>query len=97
MKKAQSLGEVLKHSNFLTVHVPLLDATRGMIDAGGLAQMKPGAVVLNFSRGGVVDEVAVLEALQDRQISKYVCDFPGAHLQATGGRDRAAAPGRVDR
>ena len=85
VKKAQSLGEVLKHSNFLTVHVPLIDATRGMIDAGGLAQMKTGAVVLNFSRGGVVDEVAVLEALQDRQISKYVCDFPGAHLQQRAG------------
>jgi D-3-phosphoglycerate dehydrogenase len=85
VKKAQSLGEVLKHSNFLTVHVPLIDATRGMIDAGGLAQMKAGAVVLNFSRGGVVDEMAVLEALQDRQISKYVCDFPGAHLQQRAG------------
>ena len=85
VKKAHSLGEVLKHSNFLTVHVPLIDATRGMIDAGGLAQMKPGAVVLNFSRGGVVDEVAVLEALQERQISKYVCDFPGAHLQQQPG------------
>ncbi len=85
VKKAQSLGEVLKHSNFLTVHVPLIDATRGMIDAGGLAQMKAGAVVLNFSRSGVVDEVAVLEALQDRQISKYVCDFPGAHLQQRAG------------
>ena len=55
---------MLKHSNFVTLHVPLVDATRGMIDAGGIAQMKPGAVVLNFSRGGVVDEAAVLEALQ---------------------------------
>ena len=50
VKKAHSLGEVLKHSNFLTLHVPLVDATRGMIDAGGIAQMKAGAVVLNFSR-----------------------------------------------
>ena len=83
VKKAQSLGEVLKHSNFLTVHVPL-SATRGMIDAGGLAQMKAGAVVLNFSRGGVVDEVAVWRHC-DRQISKYVCDFPGAHLQQRAG------------
>ncbi len=80
VKKAHSLGEVLKHSNFLTLHVPLIDATRGMIDAGGVAQMKHGAVVLNFSRSGVVDETAVLEALAEKQLSRYVCDFPGPHL-----------------
>ena len=80
VKKAHSLNEVLKHSNFLTVHVPLVDATRGMIDAGGVAQMKQGAVVLNFSRGGVVDEAAVLEAIGRGQLSKYVCDFPAPHL-----------------
>ena len=80
VKKAHSLNEVLKHSHFLTVHVPLIDATRGMIDAGGVAQMKQGAVVLNFSRGGVVDEAAVLEAIGRGQLSKYVCDFPAPHL-----------------
>ncbi len=85
VKKAYSLGEVLKHSNFLTLHVPLIDATRGMIDAGGLAQMKPGAVVLNFSRGGVVDDTAILEALESGQLSKYVCDFPAPHLAQQSG------------
>ena len=80
VQKAYSLGDVLKHSNFLTLHVPLVDATRGMIDAGGIAQMKPGAVVLNFSRGGVVDDTAILEALESGQLSKYVCDFPAPHL-----------------
>lgn len=85
VKKAHSLGEVLKHSNFLTLHVPLVDATRGMIDAGGIAQMKPGAVVLNFSRGGVVDDAAILEALESGQLSKYVCDFPAAHLSQQSG------------
>ncbi len=85
VKKAHSLGEVLKHSNFLTLHVPLVDATRGMIDAGGIAQMKPGAVVLNFSRGGVVDDAAILEALESGQLSKYVCDFPAAHLSQQAG------------
>ena len=80
VKKAHSLGEVLKHSNFVTVHVPLVDATRSMIDAGGIAQMKAGAVVVNFSRGGVVDETAILEALETGQLSKYVCDFPAPHL-----------------
>jgi len=80
VKKAHSLGEVLKHSNFITLHVPLVDATRGMIDAGGIAQMKPGVVVLNFSRGGVVDDAAILKALESGQLSKYVCDFPAPHL-----------------
>jgi D-3-phosphoglycerate dehydrogenase len=80
VKKAHSLGEILRHSNFLTLHVPLVDATRGMIDAGAVAQMKPGAVVLNFSRGGVVDDGAIIEALAERQLSRYVCDFPAPHL-----------------
>ncbi len=80
VKKAHSLNEVLKHSHFLTLHVPLVDATRGMIDAGGVSQLQPGAVVLNFSRGGVVDEPAVLEAIVGGHLSKYVCDFPAPHL-----------------
>jgi D-3-phosphoglycerate dehydrogenase len=80
VKKAQGLGDVLKHSTFLTLHVPLVEATRGMIDAGGVAQMRRGAVILNFSRGGVVDEAAVLEALDEKHLSKYVCDFPAAAL-----------------
>jgi D-3-phosphoglycerate dehydrogenase len=85
VKKAHNLGEVLKHSNFLTLHVPLVDATRGMIDAGGIAQMKAGAVVLNFSRSGVVDDAAILEGLESGQLSKYVCDFPAPHLAQQSG------------
>jgi D-3-phosphoglycerate dehydrogenase / 2-oxoglutarate reductase len=80
VKKAEKLGDVLKHSDFITLHVPLVDETRGMIDAAGVAQMKRGAVVLNFSRSGVVEETAVLEALEEKQLLKYVCDFPGPHL-----------------
>jgi D-3-phosphoglycerate dehydrogenase len=80
VKKAEKLGDVLRHSDFVTLHVPLVDETRGMIDAGGVAQMKRGAVVLNFSRSGVVEETAVLEALEEKQLLKYVCDFPGPHL-----------------
>ena len=85
VKKADNLGAVLKNSEFLTLHVPLIDATRGMIDAAGVAQLKPGAVVLNFSRGGVVDEAAVVQALADGQLSRYVCDFPGPHLNGRPG------------
>ena len=85
VKKAHSLGEVLRHSHFVTLHVPLVEATRGMIDAGGVAQMKPGSVILNFSRSGVVDETAVLEALAEKHLSRYVCDFPSPHLLGQGG------------
>ena len=85
VKKAHNLGEVLKHSDFVTLHVPLLDATRNMIDAAGVAQMRSGAVLLNFSRGGVVDEPAVLEALEAKRLGRYVCDFPAPHLLGRGG------------
>jgi D-3-phosphoglycerate dehydrogenase len=85
VKKAHSLGEVLRHSHFVTLHVPLVEATRGMVDAAGVAQMKPGSVILNFSRGGVVDETAVLEALAEKHLSRYVCDFPTSQLQGQVG------------
>ena len=80
VRKAHGLGDLLRHSNFLTVHVPLVEATRAMVDAGAVSQLKPGAVLLNFSRGGVVDDAAVLEALAEGQLSRYVCDFPGPDL-----------------
>ena len=80
VRKANSLPEVLKNCNFITLHVPLVDATRKMIGAAALDQIKHGAVVLNFSREGVVDEAAMLAALTDKKVSTYVCDFPSAHV-----------------
>jgi len=77
VKRAASVDEVLKSANFVTLHVPLVSATRGLIDAARLAVMKPGAVLLNFSRDGVVDHDAVVEALNAGRLSSYVCDFPG--------------------
>lgn len=82
VKKANSLADVLKHVNFLTLHVPLVDATRKMINAVAIEQMKHGAVVLNFSREGVVDEAAVLAALDAKKLGTYVCDFPSPHVNA---------------
>lgn len=82
VKKANSLADVLKGSNFVTLHVPLVDATKKMINAEAIAQMKHGSVVLNFSREGVVDEAAVLAALEAKQLSTYVCDFPSAHVNS---------------
>ncbi|MBU0751579.1 MAG: phosphoglycerate dehydrogenase [Gammaproteobacteria bacterium] len=80
VRKATSLSDVLKNSNFLTLHVPLVDATRGMVNAESIELMKHGAVVLNFAREGVVDEAAVLAALDAKKLGCYVCDFPSAHV-----------------
>jgi D-3-phosphoglycerate dehydrogenase len=80
VRKANSLVEVLKNSNFVTIHVPLVDATRKMINATSVEHMKHGAVLLNFSREGVVDEAAVLAALEAKKLGTYVCDFPSAHV-----------------
>lgn len=82
VKKANSLNEVLKNANFITLHVPLVDATRKMIGATALDQIKHGAVVLNFSRDGVVDEAAMLSALEAKKVATYVCDFPSAHVNS---------------
>lgn len=81
VKRAASVADVLKHADFVTLHVPLIDATRGLVNADNLKLMRPGAVLLNFSREGVVDEAAVLAALDAVSGSKpalgwYACDFP---------------------
>ena len=81
VKKAQSIEEVLKHSDFVTLHVPLIDATRNLINAERVTAMKPGIVLLNFSREGIVDDKAVVQGLNEKKIKYYVCDFPSNALQ----------------
>src|SRR5574340_53279 len=78
VRKANSVAEILKNSHFITLHVPLLDATRGLINADNLGHVRHGAVLLNFSREGVVNEDAVLAALDAEKLKYYVCDFPSA-------------------
>lgn len=80
VKKAASVADVLKNSDFVTLHVPLVAATRDMINGDNLKLMRPGAVLLNFSREGVVSESAVLAALDAKRLAVYVCDFPSAAL-----------------
>lgn len=80
VKKAASVNDVLKNANFITLHVPLVKATRDLVNADNLALVRPGAVLLNFSREGVVNEAAVLAALAGKQLGWYVCDFPGAAI-----------------
>jgi len=80
VRKAHSIDEVLKGSHFVTVHVPLTDGTRGLIDARNLAHLRAGAILLNFSREGIVDEAAVLDALAGHRLRSFVTDFPTAAL-----------------
>ena len=76
VKKAHSIEDLLKHSDFVTLHVPLLDATRNLIDDKRVQVMKSGAVLLNFSRDAIVNEDAVIAGLSAKHLRCYVCDFP---------------------
>jgi D-3-phosphoglycerate dehydrogenase len=80
VKKAHALDEVLRGSHFITLHVPLTEATRGLVNARNLAPVRAGTILLNFSREGIVDEAAVLEALNAHRLKAYVTDFPTAAL-----------------
>ncbi len=80
VRKAQSIEEVLKTSDYVTLHVPLLDVTRKLINAERVKLMKHGAILLNFSRDGIVENDAVLEGLQSKRLRCYVCDFPAQKL-----------------
>ena len=82
VKKAASVDEVLRQSDFVTLHVPLIDATRDMVGADNIGLMRDGAVLLNFSREGVVNERAVLAALDAKRLGWYACDFPSAAVNA---------------
>ena len=76
VRKAASVNEVLKGCDFVTLHVPLVEATRDMVSADNIRLMREGAVLLNFSREGVVSEPAVLAALDAHKLAWYACDFP---------------------
>ncbi|MDR0439919.1 MAG: phosphoglycerate dehydrogenase [Candidatus Accumulibacter sp.] len=76
VKKAASVEELLKHSDFVSLHIPLLPSTRHLIDAERVKIMKNGSVLLNFSREGIVDTQAVIDGLNAGRLHAYLCDFP---------------------
>ena len=80
VRKAHSIEEVLRVSDFVTLHVPLLDVTRHLVNERRLGIMKPEASLLNFARAAVVDEAAVVAALRARRLKYYLCDFPRASM-----------------
>lgn len=81
VERAETLEDVFREADFLTVHVPLVDGTRGLVDTQRVAMMKPEAVVMNFARGGIVDDAAVIAALDAGRLRGYVCDFPTQSLK----------------
>ncbi len=81
VKKAESIGDLIRNNEFVTLHVPLLDSTRNLIDHELIQQMRKGTILLNFSREGIVDENAVLEGIESGKIKYYVCDFPSQKFQ----------------
>ena len=80
VKRATTVADVLKSANFVTLHVPLVDATRDLVSEKNTSLVKPGTVLLNFSREGVVNDAAVLAALDSGQLGWYVCDFPSGKI-----------------
>ncbi len=82
VKRVETLDELFQHANFVTLHVPLLDATRNMVDVDRIALMQDGGVLVNFARGGVVDDSAAIAALDSGKLHAYVSDFPTPELIA---------------
>lgn len=85
VRRAHSVEEVFKGSEFVTLHVPLVAATRHLANAQRLELLRHGAVLLNFSRDAVVDVDAVLAALAARRLGTYVCDFPDPRFRGHPG------------
>jgi len=77
VERKENIQLLLAHSDFVTLHVPAIDATKHLINADTLTSVKAGAVLLNFARETIVDSAAVIDSLNsDQGLSQYVCDFP---------------------
>ncbi len=85
IKHIQNVEDIYKECDYITIHVPLLDSTKKMINAEAIASMKENAVVLNFARDLLVDEEAIVKALAENKIKRYVSDFPNP---TTAGNDK---------
>ena len=81
VEKANSVDDLLSRVDFVTFHVPLVDATRNLINAERLKMMKDNVTILNFARNGIVDDEAVSAAIKSGKVNAYVCDFPSNLLK----------------
>jgi D-3-phosphoglycerate dehydrogenase len=82
VEQEETLDQLFQHADFVTCHVPLIDATRNMVNADRIALMNKGAVLINFARGGVVDDAAAIAALDSGKLHAFVTDFPTPELIA---------------
>lgn len=82
VKHVKDERELFRNSDFITLHLPLMEQTKNTINKDNLAIMKDGVIILNFARGGLVNEDDMLEALDSGKVALYVTDFPSARLAA---------------
>lgn len=80
VSRGTSMDEIYAQSDFITLHLPLIDKTRGMINKDTISKCKDGVVILNFARGELVDTDSIIEALESGKVAKYVTDFPDERL-----------------
>jgi D-3-phosphoglycerate dehydrogenase len=81
VEEMATIDELIKQADFVTFHVPLIDATKNLLNSERIAAMKDGAVILNFARQGIIDDDAVLAAIDSGKLNAYVCDFPAQKLK----------------
>ena len=81
VRKAVSVDDLVKRADFISLHVPLLPATKDLINAERVKLMKKGCILLNFSREGIVNEQAALDGLNEGRLQAYICDFPSKLLR----------------
>lgn len=82
VKTFDELDQMLPHADFVSLHVPLNDHTRGLLGASQIDLMPPEAVILNFARQGIVDDSAAIEALEGGKLKYYICDFPSNDIKS---------------
>lgn len=80
VKKVDNISSLISRSDYITLHLPVLDSTRNLINRDLLANLKEGAILLNFAREEIVDTSAVVEALESGKLEKYIADFPTPNL-----------------
>lgn len=82
VKRAANINALLAHSDYITLHVPMVEATRGFMNQGAFSVIKQGAKLINLARGELVDEAAVISALNSQKLACYIADFPSEALIA---------------
>ena len=85
VKRATGMESFLKDLDFITLHVPLIPETKGMLNKEKLAMMKDGVKILNFARGGLVDNSSIIQAIEEKKVAKYITDFPEVELLGIDG------------